>query len=143
MRSIFFSCCLALLTLACSSSKDALSLDKSGFVQIHELIPNIHYDIRYDSHDNFVGDVVDGYQAPTAYISREAAEALKMVQAELNEEGLGLKIFDAYRPQKAVDHFMRWGKDVSDTLTKWKYYPEIDKARVFELGYVAKKSGHT
>lgn len=129
------------LVLSCSSKK--AQSGHEGFVQVHTVIPNVVYDIRYYSTDNFVGARVDGYLKATAYISVEAAEALKKVQEELNEEGLGLKVFDAYRPQKAVDHFVRWGKVVSDTLTKQKYYPEIDKARVFELGYVATRSGHT
>lgn len=143
MKSLLKSLLLLLIGFSSSAPKQEQQLDKSGFVQIHEAIPNITYDIRYQSTDNFVGAVVDGYKVPTAYISKEAAEALKKVQADLNTEGLGLKIFDAYRPQKAVDHFVRWGKAVADTLTKSKYYPEINKARVFELGYVAKKSGHT
>lgn len=139
-----FAClCLIVLFSNCQSGTNDPTQDKSGFVQIHEAIPNIVYDIRYFSTDNFVGARVDGYHKATAYLSKEAAEALKKVQTALNEEGLGLKIFDAYRPQKAVNHFVRWGSVVADTLTKAKYYPEIEKARVFELGYVAKKSGHT
>ncbi|GAB5526582.1 MAG: D-Ala-D-Ala dipeptidase VanX-Sc [Roseivirga sp.] len=134
---------LAMLCIAISCGSKTAQTDHEGFVQIHEVIPNVIYDIRYFSSDNFVGARVDGYLKPTAYISREAAESLKKVQDMLNEEGLGLKVFDAYRPQKAVDHFVRWGAVVSDTLTKQKYYPEINKARVFELGYVAKRSGHT
>lgn len=129
------------MVIACAGKK--AQTGHEGFVQIHEVMPNVIYDIRYYSSDNFVGARVDGYLKPTAYISQEAATALKKVQDKLNEEGLGLKVFDAYRPQKAVDHFVRWGKLVNDTLTKRKYYPDIDKARVFELGYVAKRSGHT
>lgn len=116
---------------------------KSGFIQIHEAIPNVVYDIRYFGTDNFVGAQVDGYKKATAYLSKEAVAALKEVQTALNKEGLGLKIFDAYRPQKAVDHFVRWGKDLDDTLTKAKYYPDFEKARLFELEYIAEKSGHT
>ena len=74
---------------------------------------------------------------------KPALTALVKVQNDLNQKGLGLKIFDAYRPQKAVDHFVRWGKVISDTLTKAKFYPQINKAQVFELGYVAEKSGHS
>ena len=116
---------------------------KENFDQIHEIIPNIEYDIRYFSNDNFVGAKVDGYHAPIAFITKEAGTALVKVQDELNQVGLGLKIFDAYRPQKGVDHFVRWGAVVADTLTKQKYYPNIKKANVFELGYVAKRSGHS
>lgn len=134
---------LITLVLAISCSSKNTNKGHEGFVQIHEAIPDIAYDIRYYSTDNFVGARIDGYLKPTAYISREAAKALKEVQTELNSEGLGLKVFDAYRPQKAVDHFVRWGEVVGDTLTKAKYYPEINKVRVFKLGYVARRSGHT
>lgn len=134
---------LAVLFIGVSCGTQKTKSGHEGFVQIHEVIPEVVYDIRYYSADNFVGARVDGYLKPTAYISSEAAKALKEVQLALNQEGLGLKVFDAYRPQKAVDHFVRWGEIVSDTLTKTKYYPEINKARVFELGYVAKRSGHT
>lgn len=134
---------LITLVLAISCSSKNTNKGHEGLVQIHEAIPDIAYDIRYYSTDNFVGARIDGYLKPTAYISREAAKALKEVQTELNSEGLGLKVFDAYRPQKAVDHFVRWGEVVGDTLTKAKYYPEINKVRVFKLGYVARRSGHT
>lgn len=129
------------VSLSCGSKKPQSG--HQGFVQIHKVIPDIVYDIRYYSSDNFVGARVDGYIKPIAYFSREAAKALWDVQSELKQQGLGLKVFDAYRPQKAVDHFVRWGAVTGDTLTKSKYYPEIKKARVFELGYVAKRSGHT
>lgn len=116
---------------------------KENFVKIHEVIHNVIYDIRYYSTDNFVGAKVDGYLAPIAFITKAAGDALMKVQNELNNEGLGLKIFDAYRPQKGVDHFVRWAALPSDTLTKSKYYPNINKANVFDLGYVATKSGHS
>lgn len=127
---------------SCQNTEDK-TLDNTGFELIHNEIPNIVYDIRYATNDNFVGSVVDGYSMQSAYLSKEALSLLKSVQAELNKENLGLKIFDAYRPQKAVDHFVRWGKLASDTLTKGKYYPEINKEQVFELGYVATRSGHS
>lgn len=116
---------------------------KENFVKIEEVIPNAVYDIRYYSSDNFVGTRVDGYLAPIAFITKEAGDRLIQVQKELNDEGLGLKIFDAYRPQKGVDHFVRWGAIPADTITKTKYYPNINKTNVFDLGYVATKSGHS
>lgn len=139
MKHIVFICGFVLLLASCENQ----SSDRSGFVEIKEAIPNIEYDIRYYSNDNFVGRRIDGYKAPKAYLTLEAAAALKKVQSELNKEELGLKVFDAYRPQKAVDHFVRWGKDAEDTLTKKKYYPEINKDSVFAFGYVASKSSHT
>ena len=116
---------------------------RDGFVNVEDVIPTIETDIRYYSSDNFVGAKVDGYKKPIALLSKQAAKALTYVQEELEKEGLGLKIFDAYRPQKGVDHFIRWAKNPSDTLTKRKYYPEVNKRDVFKLGYVASRSGHS
>lgn len=133
---------IVLVVFACQSPKDK-TLDRSGFELIHKEIPNIVYEIRYATNDNFVGALIDGYSGQFTYLSKAALRPLKEVQKTLNKEGLGLKLFDAYRPQKAVDHFVRWGKVLDDTLTKWKYYPQINKKEVFDLGYVAKKSGHS
>jgi len=129
-----------ILTLSCTNSQKN---GKEHFDQIDQVISNVEYDIRYFSNDNFMGTRVDGYLAPVAFITKEASAALVKVQEELNKDGLGLKIFDAYRPQKAVDHFVRWGSLAADTINKEKYYPNINKANVFDLGYVAKKSGHS
>lgn len=139
--NIVASIFLVLMTLVnCAETTEE---GKENFVKIHEVIPNVVYDIRYFSSDNFVGARIDGYLAPIAFITKEASARLKQVQTELNNEGLGLKIFDAYRPQKGVDHFVRWGAVPSDTISKAKYYPNINKANVFDLGYVATKSGHS
>ncbi len=90
-----------------------------------------------------MGTRVDGYKNPVALLTREAVTALKKVQENLKKQGHGLKVFDAYRPQKAVDHFIRWANVIEDTLTKSKYYPDVNKKDLFELGYIAEKSGHT
>lgn len=116
---------------------------RQDFVSLTETIPDVVLDARYFSDDNFVGARVDGYRAAVILLSKPAADALAKVQQDLNEQGLGLKVFDAYRPQKAVDHFVRWSEDPSDTRTRQKYYPELPKDRLFELGYIARKSGHT
>jgi len=134
---------IAIMTLVCLACTKTSDDGKSSFVQIQQIILDVEYDIRYFSSDNFVGARVDGYLAPLAYTTKEAGTALVLVQNELKKEGLGLKIFDAYRPQKGVAHFVRWGRVPGDTLTKTKYYPDINKANVFELGYVATKSGHS
>lgn len=115
----------------------------ADFVSIKSMIPSIELDIRYYSSDNFVGSRVNGYLKPVALISKEAVTALAGVQADLAKEGLGLKVFDAYRPQKAVNHFVAWAKVPADTLTKRTYYPEVDKRDVFKLGFVASRSGHS
>jgi D-alanyl-D-alanine dipeptidase len=114
-----------------------------GFVSISDEIPTAIFEIRYFSEDNFVGTVIDGYHAPKAILTKEAAQALKKAADNLYEQGYYIKIFDAYRPQRAVDHFMRWAKDLDDTKMKKKYYPDLDKSVLFELGYIAEKSGHS
>jgi zinc D-Ala-D-Ala dipeptidase len=114
-----------------------------GFVYLDEVIPEAQFEIRYFSENNFVGERITGYNAPFAIMTREAAEALKNVQADLMEKGYNLKIFDAYRPQKAVEHFKAWSKDAKDTKMKEQYYPDVDKTRLFQLGYIASRSGHS
>ena len=93
--------------------------------------------------DNFLGTRVDGYEKDLVIISTPAAKALQGIQAKLTTFGLSLKVFDAYRPQRAVDHFVRWAKVLNDTLTKQKYYPNVAKKDLFKLDYIAARSGHT
>jgi len=115
----------------------------NGFVEIRDVIPDIILDLRYLTKHNFLGVPVDGYEAEKCYITKVAADSLAKIQAELRKFSLSLKIYDAYRPQQAVDHFVRWAKDLSDTLTKKEFYPTIDKSRLFIDGYIAEKSGHS
>lgn len=114
-----------------------------GFVDIEDVIPGVEVELRYFGDDNFVGQRIKGYESSRCYITAEAAEALKEVQQELRAFGLGLKIFDAYRPQRAVDHFVRWASDLADTKMKEKYYPGVAKKDLFKDGYIAAKSGHS
>jgi D-alanyl-D-alanine dipeptidase len=114
-----------------------------NFAYLNETVPDIEVDLRYFSSDNFVGDTIDGYHEKKCIISSEGAKALVNVQNELNSMGYGLKVFDAYRPQHAVDHFVRWAKDLNDIKMKHVYYPEIEKRHLFEQGYISSKSGHT
>jgi len=114
-----------------------------GFVYVTDEIPTAILEIRYASEDNFVGTVIDGYHAPKAILTKEAAHALKKAADNLYEQGYYIKIFDAYRPQRAVNHFIRWAKDLNDTKMKKKYYPDLDKSVLFERGYIAEKSGHS
>ncbi|MCK4441718.1 MAG: M15 family metallopeptidase [Sulfurovaceae bacterium] len=114
-----------------------------GFVSVTDIIPNIELELRYYSNNNFMGRRVKGYNQNRAILTIEATKALAKVQKELNQFGLGLKIFDSYRPQKAVDDFVAWGRDLNDTLMKKKYYPTEDKKNLFRDGYIAKKSGHS
>ena len=117
--------------------------DVSGFVSIGEMIPDVLLDIRYYSSFNFIGERIDGYEEPAALITREAAQALKAVSDEAVRQGLRLKIFDAYRPQKAVDHFMRWAADPADIRMKAYFYPELNKDEIIPQGYIAQHSGHS
>lgn len=114
-----------------------------GFVEIREVIPDIILDLRYLTIHNFLGVTVDGYKSEKCYITNAAADSLLKVQQELKRFGFSLKIYDAYRPQKAVDHFVEWAKDLADTITKKEFYPTIDKSRLFIDGYIAEKSGHS
>ena len=114
-----------------------------GFVVLSDVVPDIIQEIRYHSTYNFVGTRVDGYEEPVALITRQAAEALKAVNRELMAQGYRIKVYDTYRPQRAVSHFVRWAKAISDTLTKQSFYPEVDKRLLFKLGFIASKSGHS
>ena len=124
-------------------AKEAPEANYDGFVDLAEFIPDAILEIRYHTSYNFVGVPIDGYEQPTALLTREAAEALLAVSDELKEQGYRIKIFDAYRPQCAVDHFVRWAADISDTLMKPYFYPDLDKSVLFEQEYIMEKSGHT
>ena len=113
------------------------------FVSLEEAVPDAILEIRYFGTYNFVGKRIDGYLAPTALLTREAAESLKAVSDEAMQMGYRLKIYDAYRPQCAVDHFVRWAADVSDTTMRRYFYPDVDKSLLFEQDYIMEKSGHT
>ena len=114
-----------------------------GFVLVGEAIPDALLDIRYYTTYNFVGARIDGYEAPVAILTREAADALKLVSDDMKAQGLRLVIYDAYRPQRAVDHFARWAEDITDTRMKAVFYPDVDKADLFEKGFIARRSGHS
>ncbi|WP_218639635.1 M15 family metallopeptidase [Paenibacillus sp. FSL R7-0337] len=114
-----------------------------GFVYLDEIIPSAQYEIRYYSENNFTGTRVDGYKAPLAIFTKTAAAALKKVSEDLEQKGYILRIYDAYRPQQAVNHFVRWSQDASDLKMKPQYYPKLDKRNLFKLGFIAKKSGHS
>ena len=114
-----------------------------GFVHVNAVIPDIRMDIRYCSDNNFVGEPIDGYFKATLILSEPATNALKNVQDELREQGLSLKVFDAYRPQTAVDHFVRWARELNDTIRKQQFYPDVEKQNLFKEGYIASRSRHS
>jgi D-alanyl-D-alanine dipeptidase len=113
------------------------------FVYLHDIAPSIQQEIRYATDDNFVGRPLTGYESPLCILTEPTARALLKVQQELNKQNLGLKVFDGYRPQRTVNEFIRWSKDVTDQKMKQEYYPRVNKADFFKLRYVAELSGHT
>jgi len=118
-------------------------LGREHFVSIPEAIPDAILEIRYFSTYNFIGDRIDGYLAPTALLTRAAADSLRAVSDDLMRMGYRLKIYDAYRPQMAVDHFVRWAADQKDQRMKSCFYPDLRKNVLFKQGYIMEKSGHT
>jgi D-alanyl-D-alanine dipeptidase len=115
-----------------------------GFVYINEVDSTIIIDMRYAQKDNFLGRKMTGYHNPkVAILTNEAALALKKAQAIFRKKGYSIVIYDAYRPQRAVNDFMAWANDSSSQEQKALFYPRVDKSKVFELGYVAEKSGHS
>jgi D-alanyl-D-alanine dipeptidase len=114
-----------------------------AFIDIQKVIPEVLLDIRYYGPHNFVGEKVDGYLAPKCYLTKEAAEALGKVQQDLAPYSLSLKVYDCYRPQRAVNHFVRWATEIENTKTMREFYPTIDKRNLFKDGYIDSKSGHS
>ena len=115
----------------------------AGFVYLEDTIPEIRIDLRYTGGNNFLGRPAAGYDNARAVLSTSAAQALARVQADLKPFGLGLLVFDAYRPQRAVDDFVRWAEDLSDVRAKPAFYPKVDKQNLFKEDYIALRSGHS
>ncbi|MET8509276.1 M15 family metallopeptidase [Streptomyces sp. NPDC004787] len=113
------------------------------FVALDRVDPTILQEMRYTTEHNFVGEPIDGYRQPVCILTRPAAEALHRAQTRLLARGYTLKVYDCYRPQRAVDHFVRWAQDLADERMKQEFYPLVDKSRLFADGYIAEKSGHS
>ena len=120
-----------------------LTKDTSEFVLLSDYVPDIIQEIRYYSTYNFIGDRIDGYEEPCAFLTLEAARALKAVSKEMMVSGYRLKVFDAYRPVAAVKHFMLWGLEDQDIRMKYIFYPDLQKQELFEKGYIATQSSHS
>ena len=118
-------------------------MDPSGFVVLADYVPGILQEIRYYSTYNFIGDRIDGYEEPCALLTIEAARALKAVANEVYVQGYRLKVFDAYRPARAVKHFVLWGIEDLDLRMKPYFYPDLPKQELFSRGYIAKQSSHS
>ena len=144
MRKLLFILMLTLSVLSCTQqSKTRLEEDSSRFVNLTDVVPDAILEIRYYSTYNFVGTRIDGYLQPVALLIKEAADSLRAVSDDVIAQGYRLKIYDAYRPQCAVDHFVRWSKNPADTCMKRYFYPMLDKPVLFEQDYIMAKSGHT
>jgi len=135
----------AILSSCSNRQKDkTISTDySSDFVNVSEVIPDVILEMRYCTSFNFIGEPFPGYEEPIAILTRQATDSLKAVSDELLEKGYRLKIFDAFRPQRTVDYFMEWGKDIGDVRMKEYFYPELDKDILIPQGYIAERSGHT
>jgi D-alanyl-D-alanine dipeptidase len=142
---IIFSLFLTIILCFMQFSTSAFSRDKTpeGFVDIQKVIPDVLLDIRYYGPHNFVGENIDGYMASKCLLTRQTTEALAKVQKDLAPFSLSLKIYDCYRPQRAVNHFVRWAKEIDNTKTKKEFYPTVDKANLFKDGYIDSTSGHS
>lgn len=113
------------------------------FVSLSDVDPSIVLDIRYATPHNFTGEPVDGYRAPLCLLTRPTAEALRRAQQEFVAQGYSLQIYDCYRPQRAVNDFVAWAKDLPDQRMKAEFYPRVDKSQLFADGYIAEDSGHS
>jgi len=115
----------------------------AGFVDAAIVVEGLAVDMRYFGDENFLGARVNGYEAARCLLTRPAAAALARVQQDLAPQGLGLKVYDCYRPARAVAHFVRWARDLKDQARKADFYPDVDKRELFRLGYIAARSGHS
>ena len=120
-----------------------ISTDSSNFVLLSDFVPDILMDIRYYGTFNFVGERIRGYEAPLAFLTKEACVKIKAIAQEAKEMGYRLLIYDAYRPQRAVDHFQRWGDNLKDIRMKKYFYPDVEKNALFDLGFILRKSAHS
>ncbi|WP_369387989.1 M15 family metallopeptidase [Streptomyces sp. CG1] len=145
VRGLVTALAAALAVTAASATAQAKPQPRApkDFVALRTVDPTIIQEIRYFTPHDFVGRRIDGYEQPICILTRPAAEALHKAQLTLLRRGYTLKVYDCYRPQRAVNHFVRWAKDLDDQAMKAEFYPNIDKTRLFEDGYIAEKSGHS
>lgn len=146
-KKIILGLFVLFMMVGCRSLKEQTTKtninDSSKFVNLTDAVPDAILEIRYYGTYNFVGQRIDGYEQPTALLTKQAADSLRAVSDDVKRMGYRLKIYDAYRPQKAVDHFVRWAGAVNDTLMKRYFYPDLDKSVLFAQEYIMEKSGHT
>lgn len=131
---------IVFLSLSCIN---AFSQLPDGFVYVKNIIPDLDVELRYNTSNNFVGKPISGYISNSLILTREASLALKLVHEALQEQNLCLKVYDGYRPQRAVNHFVKWARNLNDTINKHIFYPYVKKRHLFKEGYIASKSGHS
>jgi zinc D-Ala-D-Ala dipeptidase len=115
----------------------------AAFVDAATVVPGLIVEMRYAGSHNFVGRPIDGYEASRCLLTRPAATALAGVAKDVAANGLVIKVFDCYRPTRAVANFVRWARDLNDTAGKAEFYPDVDKRTLFRDGYIASQSGHS
>ena len=128
--------------LAILGAQAAAQARPASFVDAATLVPGLAVDMRYAGAHNFVGRPIDGYEAPHCLLTREAAAALAEVARDLAPR-LVVKVFDCYRPVRAVENFVRWARDLNDQAARAEFYPDVDKRTLFRDGYIASRSGHS
>src|SRR5580704_12527799 len=135
---------LSVALIAAFGAQSVAAQDRpAAFVDAATVVPGLVADMRYAGSHNFVGRPIDGYQAPHCLLTRPAAEALAEVARDLAPRGLVIKVFDCYRPARAVANFVRWARDLNDTAGKAEFYPNVDKRTLFQDGYISSRSGHS
>ena len=126
------------------ASTSARAADRpAAFVDAAQVVSGLVVEMRYAGGHNFVGTPIDGYERPLCLLTRQAAQALSEVERDLRARGLGLKVYDCYRPVRAVANFVRWARDLRDVKRKAEFYPTVNKRDLFRLGYIAVQSGHS
>lgn len=152
LSNLFFAAALAALllpvsgapvTAASGSASPAGPSAPKDIVDLRDVAPTIQHDVRYRTRHNFVGARVAGYRQARCLLTRDAAMRLAKVQQDVRKQGYSLKVYDCYRPQRAVDHFVRWASNLGDQTMKREFYPRVDKGSLFDDGYIAEKSGHS
>ena len=134
---------VVLICIGFAFNKISLNQLPNGFVKVQDVIPDLDVELRYFSTHNFVGDTIEGYKTNNLILTIQTAKALKQVQEELQSQNLCLMVYDGFRPQRAVNHFIRWAKDLNDTIKKQEFYPNVEKRHLFRDGYIAALSGHS
>ena len=134
---------VAFISIAFAFTKQDVPALPEGFVYVKSVIPDLDVELRYYTSNNFVGDTIDGYASNKLILTEQAAHALKLVKEELEMQNICLKVYDGYRPQRAVNHFMSWATDLNDTINKQQFYPDVAKKDLFKEEYIATRSGHS